>query len=132
MNTLVSIPFRGSVPEQAVVKVLRDELGDVPGNGWIRLVVERDSPGRGPGTELKLLLSRIGIIPAVGCKCLQRADTMDRGGPDWCAANVPTIVGWLREEATERGLPFLDAAGRLLVKRAISNARRRHEEVRPC
>jgi hypothetical protein len=35
-----------------------------------------------------------------------------------------TIVGWLREEATKRGLPFLDAAGRLLVRRAIKNARK--------
>jgi hypothetical protein len=39
-------------------------------------------------------------------------------------ANIDTVVGWLREEATKRGLPFLDAAGRMLVRRAIRNARR--------
>jgi hypothetical protein len=50
---------------------------------------------------------------------------MDRRGCDWCAANVPLIVGWLREEATKRSLPFLDAAGTVIVRRAISNARRR-------
>jgi hypothetical protein len=49
---------------------------------------------------------------------------MDLSGPDWCAANIDTIVGWLREQAQARGLPFLDAAGRLLVRRAIRNARR--------
>jgi hypothetical protein len=30
----------------------------------------------------------------------------------------------MRAEAEARGLPFLDLAGRLLVRRAISNARR--------
>jgi hypothetical protein len=51
---------------------------------------------------------------------------MDRNGCDWCEANIPTIVGWLREEATKRGLPFVDLAGTVLVRRAISNARRLH------
>jgi hypothetical protein len=49
---------------------------------------------------------------------------MDRNGCDWCEANIDTIVGWLREEATKRKLPFVDIAGRLLVKRAIRNARK--------
>jgi hypothetical protein len=49
---------------------------------------------------------------------------MDTRGCDWCEANLDTIVGWLREEAEKRGLPFLDVAGRLLVRRAIRNARR--------
>jgi hypothetical protein len=49
---------------------------------------------------------------------------MDAFGCDWCEAHIDTIVGWLREEAGKRKLPFLDAAGRLLVKRAIYLARR--------
>jgi hypothetical protein len=49
---------------------------------------------------------------------------MDEQGCDWCEANLDEIVGWLREEATKRGLPFVDLAGRMLVKRAIRNARR--------
>jgi RNase adaptor protein for sRNA GlmZ degradation len=52
---------------------------------------------------------------------------MDRMGCDWCDANVPLIVGWLREEATKRSLLFLDAAGAMLVRRAIKNARRLHD-----
>jgi hypothetical protein len=51
---------------------------------------------------------------------------MNARGCDWCEANLDTIVGWLREEAEARGLPFLDMAGRLLVQRAIQNARREH------
>ena len=51
---------------------------------------------------------------------------MDEKGCDWCESpeGMAEIMGFLREAAEERGLPFLDAAGRLLVKRAISNARK--------
>jgi hypothetical protein len=78
----------------------------------------------GPGTELKKLLKTIGITATPNCSCNARARTMDANGCDWCEDNIDTIVGWLREEAAKRGLPFLDAAGRLLVRRAIRNARK--------
>jgi hypothetical protein len=96
---------------------------------WSRTIVssrgksQKATPS-GPGTELKKLLARVGITAAPACACNARARTMDANGCDWCEANLGTIVGWLREEATKRGLPFLDAAGRLLVKRAIRNARK--------
>lgn len=77
-----------------------------------------------PGAELKKILARFGIATAPGCACNARATEMDRQGVDWCEANVDTIVGWLREQAQARGLPFLDAAGRMLVRRAIHNARK--------
>ena len=78
------------------------------------------------GAELARLLSRFGInAEEKGCKCKSRASHMDARGCDWCEANIDTIVGWLREEATKRGLPFLDVAGRMLVRRAIQNARRK-------
>jgi hypothetical protein len=78
----------------------------------------------GPGTELKRLLAKVGIKATENCPCNSRAAIMDAEGCDWCEANIDTIVGWLRQEASNRGLPFLDAAGRLLVKRAIRNARK--------
>lgn len=80
--------------------------------------------GCGPGCHLARLLKRFGFRPTPGCRCQRYAAEMDARGCDWCEQNLDTIVGWLREEATKRGLPFLDAAGRLLVKRAIRNARR--------
>ena len=52
---------------------------------------------------------------------------MDANGCDWCEANIEEIVGWLRESAAERGLPFVDIAGRVLVRRAIHNARRKEQ-----
>jgi hypothetical protein len=83
-----------------------------------------DQPQHGPGTELKKLLSSVGITATPNCSCNARAADMDRNGIEWCESNIGTIVGWLREEAEKRGLPFLDAAGRMLVRRAIRNARR--------
>lgn len=78
----------------------------------------------GPGTELKKLLAKVGIAASPDCSCNARARLMDERGIEWCEANLDEIVGWLREEATKRGLPFLDAAGRMLVKRAIHNAKK--------
>ena len=82
-------------------------------------------PTYGPGTELKKLLKKIGITATPNCSCNARARTMDANGCDWCEANIDTIVGWLKEEATKRKLPFIDLAGKLLVKRAIRNARKK-------
>jgi hypothetical protein len=81
----------------------------------------------GPGTELKKLLKRIGIVATPNCSCNARAKRMDveeARAPGWCEAHLDEIVGWLREEATKRKLPFVDIAGRVLVRRAISNARK--------
>jgi hypothetical protein len=83
------------------------------------------TPVSGVGTELKKLLSKIGIKATPNCSCNKRAALMDTNGIEWCEKNVDTIVGWLREEATKRKLPFIDMAGRILVKRAIGNAKKR-------
>jgi hypothetical protein len=51
---------------------------------------------------------------------------MDQWGCDECERpeRINEVVAVMREEATARGLPFLDVAGRLLVRRAIQNARK--------
>jgi hypothetical protein len=51
---------------------------------------------------------------------------MDAWGCDEASRpeRIDEVVAVMRDEAAARGLPFLDIAGRLLVKRAISNARR--------
>ena len=82
--------------------------------------------GTGPGTELSKLLKRFGIEPTPTCQCRAKAAEMDAWGPDECARpeRVEEVLAVMREEAKARGLPFLDAAGRLLIRRAIANARR--------
>ena len=83
----------------------------------------------GPGTEIKALLETwLRIKAKPNCPWTARArkmDELEKLEPGWCAAHLDEIVGWLREEATKRKLPFIDAAGRLLVRRAISNAKKR-------
>jgi hypothetical protein len=51
---------------------------------------------------------------------------MDAWGPDECSRpeRIDEVVAVMREEAKARSLPFLDVAARLLVRRAISNARK--------
>jgi len=94
--------------------------------------------GAGPGTELKKMLAKIGITATPTCSCNARAQTMDSNGIQWCKDNTDTIVSWLRDEATKRGLPFIDLAGKIIVKRAISLAekaekqRKQTEEANPA
>jgi hypothetical protein len=51
---------------------------------------------------------------------------MDAWGCDEASRpeRIEEVVAVMRAEAEARGLPFLDVAGRMLVRRAISNARR--------
>lgn len=83
-------------------------------------------PSGGPGTELSKLLKRFGISPTPTCPCREMADSMDAWGCDEASKpeRIDEVVAAMRSEAAARGLPFIDAAGRLLVRRAIANARR--------
>jgi len=79
---------------------------------------------QGPGTELKALLAKIGIVASPGCSCNKRADVMNRNGIHWCEQNVETICDWLQEEATKRKLPFVRLAGKALIHLAIRRAKK--------
>jgi hypothetical protein len=98
-------------PERALNVAITKEIGAPHPEGSV-------------GTELKALLSRIGIVAAPNCSCNKRAAIMDASGPAWCAENIETIVCWLREEALKRGLPFFDTVARALIRTAIFRARR--------
>lgn len=83
-------------------------------------------PTHGPGTELAKLLKRLGVNPTPTCQCRGKQQQMDAWGCDESSRpeRIDEVVAVMRAEAEARGLPFLDFAGRLLVRRAISNARR--------
>jgi hypothetical protein len=91
-------------------------------------VAPQSEPSHGPGAELKALLAGwpFRIVATADCKCTSRARYMDAQGCDWCESpeGMAEIMAFLRESAEERGLPFLDVAARLLVRRAIANARK--------
>lgn len=91
-----------------------------------RLPEPPPTPAHGPGTELSKLLKRLGINPTPTCQCRAKAQQMDMWGCEECERpeRIAEVVAVMRSEAEARGLPFIDAAGRLLVTRAIANARR--------
>jgi hypothetical protein len=80
---------------------------------------------QGPGAELKALLGYVGITATPSCPCNQRAKVMNERGCDWCEENIDTISGWLEEEAKKRNLPYMHAAGRMLIRLAIRRARKK-------
>lgn len=82
----------------------------------------------GPGTELKKLLSKIGIKSSPDCSCNYRAqqmNNMEQQQPGWCIKNMDTIIEWLREESEKRGLPFIEMIARGIVKLAIKRAKKK-------
>ena len=78
--------------------------------------------GEGVGTELKKLLKMVGITATPNCSCNARAKLMNQNGLQWCKDNIDTIVGWLKEEAEKRNLPFFTYGAKKLVKLAIYRA----------
>lgn len=81
----------------------------------------------GPGTELKNLLSKIGIKSSPDCSCNFKAQQMNNfeyQEPGWCEKNIDIIIGWLKEESYKRGLPFIEIVAREIVKLAIRRAKK--------
>lgn len=78
----------------------------------------------GPGTILTNMISSLGIKSTPNCSCRRHAIEMNEKGPDWCEENLPTILGWLKEESAKRNLPYIESVASLVVKRAIKTSRR--------
>ncbi len=76
----------------------------------------------GAGSELKKLLSMIGITSSPNCKCNMYAAFMNNMGTSWCTNNIDSIVSWLKEEADKRKLPFSKVLAKQVVKLAIRRA----------
>lgn len=104
---------------------LREILGDDPAKVLRDLFpVTLEEDPHGPGTLLSGMIKALGIVMTEGCSCRRHAIEMNKKGNDWCEENIDTIVSWLREEAIKRNLPFIDAIGKLMIKRAIKKSRR--------
>lgn len=84
----------------------------------------RSSP-LGPGAELKALLASFGIKASPTCKCNKMAAQMDAWGPGESLRHLEEIVDVMQQTAQDRGLPFLRAIGRKLVRIACGRARRK-------
>jgi hypothetical protein len=77
--------------------------------------------GEGPGTELTKILSWF-AKDTPGCKCKDRAHTMNIWGVQGCKNNMDTILDWLQESAKERKIPYVRSLARSLVNLAIKRA----------
>lgn len=80
-------------------------------------------PPKGPGTELKKLISWFYSPDKKNCKCPARIQKMNRWGPDKCEQRIETILRWLKHSARIAGIPYFETAARMLVAKAINNAR---------
>lgn len=78
----------------------------------------------GPGTELKKLISWFYVPDDSKCKCNDRIAKMNKWGPDGCEERMDTIIRWLKHSAATHNVPFQETVVRMLIKRAISNARK--------
>lgn len=69
---------------------------------------ERQTPpiAAGPGTDLKRLLSKLGITPTAGCQCNAIARRMDAMGVEGCREHFEQIVDEMTREAIRRGWKF--------------------------
>jgi hypothetical protein len=105
--------------------VVRDDEESVwiPAEDYRSLVdkYKNSKAAGGPGTELKRVLKMFGVTADPNCSCNSRARQMDEWGPDECEQRVGEIVGWLKEQAGARKLPF----SRILAKQAVLLAIRR-------
>jgi hypothetical protein len=110
--------------KQAEAKLL-NILGDNPAKYLRSLFVKtlEENP-YGAGTLLSQMIKSLGIQITSNCACKQHAIEMNENGNDWCKQNIDMIVGWLKQEAKKKGLPFFDTIGRLMVDRAIKKSRR--------
>lgn len=94
--------FRWSGPEPPIKECYNaetDPRDDIPpGTSQGRIVL------KGPGDHLHdAILRWVGESPTSGCQCTSRIAQMNAWGPAGCREHLDEIVGWLVEEATNRG-----------------------------
>ena len=115
----------GDWTRSQVENKFKEKLGDHP-EVFLRSLFPKtleENPNH-PGTILSKMIKSVGIAMTDSCACKRHALQMNDKGNDWCEQNIDTIVGWLREEAQRRNLPFIDAIGKLMVNRAIKKSRK--------
>lgn len=83
--------------------------------------------GWGAGSQLKKILSSMGISARPSCNCMRTAAEMDENGIQWCKDHTDKIANVMKREAAARGWPLANTpmakAGAVrIVKLAIKRA----------
>lgn len=84
-----------------------------------------DDLGIGPGTDLHRFLGKLGIHSTPDCQCRKHIKEMNQRGKQWCIENIETILNWMHEEASKRGLPF---PARRLIRSVVLRIIKRSKE----
>ena len=115
----------GDWTKSKLEKRLTDLLGDNP-SGVLRQTFPRtmEEDPHGPGTQLSKMIKSLGIHMSDSCSCRRHALEMNSKGNDWCEQNIDTVVGYLEQEAKNRGLPFVKMVGKVMVNRAVKKSRK--------
>lgn len=113
--------FNKSVLEKLFYDQIKDDPARILRSKFPKTLEENPN---GPGSILTNMISTMGIKSTPNCSCRRHALEMNDKGPDWCEENLPTILGWLKEESSKRNLPYIETVASLMVKRAISTSRR--------
>lgn len=77
----------------------------------------------GVGFELKKMFSSVGIKIEEESFIDKKFRDIDNLGIEWCELNNKIILYWLELESRERKIPFVRIVGRLLLLKAIKNAK---------
>lgn len=88
------------------------------------VVVKHEIP-RGPGTELALMLHKLGIPECTTCH--KHAKEMNKNGCDWCEENEDKVLQWLEEGAKRNNVPFIRPVAKWFLKKAIRRARKKEQ-----
>lgn len=84
----------------------------------------------GPGSILKEDLAAWGFKERENCNCGQYARMMDLNGPQWCLDQMDKILGWMKQSAHQRKLPFSRLVGKKFVKDAVKKYRAQVPDLR--
>lgn len=133
----LAIGAAAAAGDQAKVKMLAKEHHKklkTPQIKKVRKKPKHEFNGWGAGTQLKRILSGMGINPSGSCACLGAAKEMDTRGPEWCWINRDWIAGVMKREASARGWPLANTplakvAAFRLVNLAIRRAEREGKKL---
>lgn len=115
----------GDYTQSFIEDKLREQLGSDPANKLRNMFPKTlEEHPNGAGTILSGMISSLGIKSTPNCSCRQHAIEMNEKGPDWCEQNLDQILGWLKEESTKRGMPFIETIAKIMVMKAIKKSRR--------
>jgi hypothetical protein len=120
--------------EDITIKDAQEKFREVASKEGIETFLQKTFPPTlendpyGPGSILAGMFSALGIKATPNCSCKKRALEMNIRGIEWCEENLETICGWLREESQNRGIPYIDAVAKMVVKRAISKSKKYRDQ----